>query len=380
MTEFGEYLVATEPGRRERAQNWRTAIGLQAVDGLTTSDYLRETARRNIEGEITADEARRLVDEYYETRAGHDTPEDEREADMVSARINQLIRSPTFRLEPEFYLALHGFIFDGVFSHAGQRRTVNITKREWVLNGDTVQYELESMIEETLAYDFDQEARFKYKGLNEDRFVEHFAKFVADIWQIHPFREGNTRTTALFAIKYLRSKGFAVENDLFARKSFYFRNALVRANYANLSLGVERTTLPLEEFFKVLLYDADIELRNRFLRIGQEYGTSAAEAIGGLHRSNDGVNEPNDGVNVGINSGDDGVKYSLTENEEKAVMAILQDNRITAARLAGMLDVKKRQAERIMASLKKKAGLHRVGSDKSGKWVFGKGETDKGAE
>ena len=388
MNDFDKYYEAEEPGRRERAYGWATAIGLQDVDGLKPSQYLIDTAKRNIEGEISADEARRLVDEYYETKKGHDAPEDEREADKVSVRINQLIHSPSFRLAPEFYIALHGQIFEGVFPHAGTIRTVNISKREWVLNGDTVNYEIESEIEKTLAYDFAQEAKFKYKGLSEDRFVEHFATFISNIWQVHPFREGNTRTTALFAIKYLRSKGFSVENALFAQKAFYFRNALVRANYANQSLGVDRTTLYLEEFFKVLLYGYDIELRNRFLKIGQEYGTTAAAAIADLHRHlhrhddvvndvvkrhddvvNDVVNKPNVGINVGINHGDDVLKF--TENEEIAVKAFIRDPRLSAARLADLIVVKQRQEQRIITSLKKKAGLKRRGADKNGEWYFG---------
>ena len=256
---------------------------------------------------------------------------------------------------------------------------------EWVLNGDSVQYTPSCMIKDTLEYDFDRERKFKYKGLSEDRFVEHFAAFISGIWQIHPFREGNTRTAALFAIKYLRSRGYSVTNDLFAEKSYYFRNALVRANYENDRLGVEKTQLPLEEFFKVLLYGDEIELHNRFLKIGQEYGSPAAKAIADLHRHddviNDVVNRPdfgknrrNDGVNDGINPSDDGIndgiKYTLTETEENAVKAILRDSHITATVLSGVLSVKKRQAERIIASLKKKAGLKRRGARKNGEWYF----------
>lgn len=388
VDDFNRYYEASEPDKRERAFDWATAIGLQDVDGLKPSNYLLEMAKRNIEGEISADEARRLVDEYYETKEGHDAPDDEREADKVSARINQLIRSPSFRLAPEFYISLHGFIFDGVFPHAGSLRKINITKREWVLNGDTVRYELESMIGTTLAYDFAQESKFKYVGLNENRFVEHFSTFISNIWQVHPFREGNTRTTALFAIKYLRSKGFLVENDLFAQKSFYFRNALVRANYENQRLGVERTTLYLEEFFKVLLYGYDIALHNRFMKIGQEHGSAAADAIQSMHRSDvrrdnvrngiktdhDGIKHDDDGIKARHDGINDGIKHDeqciLKAVEEKAVMAILKDSRITGESLANVLGIKKRQAERIISALKKKAGLRRVGSRKTGSWTF----------
>ena len=296
-----------------------------------------------------------------------------------------IINTPGFRLSPEYYLGLHKQIFNGVFPHAGKIRDVELTKREWVLNWDTVEYELSCMIEKSLEYDFDNEKKFKYKGLSEDAFIEHFASFISGIWQIHPFREGNTRTVALFAIKYLKSMRHEVTNDLFAEKSWYFRNALVRANYSNFKLNVDKTQLPLEEFFKVLIYGDEIELHNCFLRIGQEYGTTTAKAIGDLHRHDDDVNDVvnrpdvgknrrNDGINDGINPSDDGIndgiKYTLTETEEKAVKAILRDSHITATVLSGVLSVKKRQAERIIASLKKKAGLKRLGARKNGEWYF----------
>ena len=376
MTDFDEYLVAGEPDKRERAYGWATAIGLQDVDGLKPSQYLINTAKRHIEGEISQEEARRLVDEYYETKEGHDLPADVQEADKVSARMIAVINSPTFNFSVAYYLGLHRQIFDGVFKFAGEIRSVELTKREWVLNGDSVQYTPSCMIKDTLEYDFDRERKFKYKGLSEDRFVEHFAAFISGIWQIHPFREGNTRTAALFAIKYLRSRGYSVTNDLFAEKSYYFRNALVRANYENDRLDVEKTLLPLEEFFKVLLYGDEIELHNRFLKIGQEYGTAAAKTTAGLHRHDDVTNKPDVGINVGINHGDVvanvvvNVAVKLSKTEECAVKALLRTPHLTASSLAATLKVSPRQAQRIIASLKKKAGLKRRGADKNGEWYF----------
>lgn len=360
---FDKYYEAPEPGRSERAYAWATAIGLQDVDGLRPSQYLIDTAKRNIEGEISADEARRLVDEYYETKLGHDEPENAEEADKVSARMIPIINTPGFRLSPEYYLGLHKKIFDGVFPHAGQIRDVELTKREWVLNGDTVEYELSCMVEKSLAYDFDKEKKFKYKGLSENAFVEHFASFISGIWQIHPFREGNTRTAALFAIKYLKSMRHDVTNDLFAEKSWYFRNALVRANYSNIKLNVDKTQLPLEEFFKVLIYGDEIELHNRFLRIGQEYGTAAAKAVSDLHRHDDVIKDVINGV----------IKF--TRSEEIAVKSLVRDPRLSAARLSELLGVKHRQAQRIIASLKQKAGLKRRGARKNGEWYFESGDS-----
>jgi len=278
------YDEAVEPGRRERAYAWATAIGLQDVDGLKPSPHLYETAKRHIEGEITQEEARRIVDAYYETKDGHDLPPDTQEADKVAARMIAEINSPAFVFSSEYFLGLHGRIFEGIFPHAGKIREVELTKSEEVLNGDTVEYAPSFMIKTQLDAEFNREKHFVYKGLSEDGFIVHFASFLATIWQIHPFREGNTRTTALFAIKYLRSKGFDVTNDLFAKKSWYFRNSLVRANYENTRLDVVKTTIYLEEFLKVLLCGEEIELKNRFLRIGFEYGTKTADSIAGLHR------------------------------------------------------------------------------------------------
>jgi len=351
MTDFDKYYEATEPGYRERALGWATAIGLQDVDGLKPSKFLIETAKRNIEGEITAKKARELVDTYYEVKGEHDVPEDAEEADKVAARINQIIHTPAFRLSPEFLIGLHGKIFEGVYAHAGKIREVDLTKKEWVLNGDTVPYEVSFLIEKSLDYDFGREAKFKYKGLSEDAFIEHFAEFVSGIWQIHPFREGNTRTTAVFAIKYLRAKGYDVSNDLFKDKSFFFRNALVRANYENQQKNVEKTRLPLEEFFKVLIFGYDIELKNRFLRIGQEYGTKTAEAISGLHRRDVVINDADVVINV--------------------VIKLIKGNpRISAAGIAKEVGLSARQVQRLLAGLKKTAGLKRRGARKNGEWYF----------
>ena len=382
MTEdFDKYYEAVEPDRRERAYAWATAIGLQDVDGLKPSKYLVSTAKRHIEGEISQDEARRLVDEYYETKEGHDLPADVQEADKVSARIVAVINSPTFNFSVPYYLGLHRQIFDGVFKFAGEVRSVELTKREWVLNGDTVQYTPSCMIKDTLEYDFDRERKFKYTGLSEDAFIEHFTTFISGIWQIHPFREGNTRTVALFAIKYLRSLGYQASNDLFAAKSWYFRNALVRANYENVRLQIEKTQLPLEEFFKVLLFGYEIELKNRYLRVGCEYGSQYAEEIKDLHRRNDDTNVVTKSSNVVIKPSDvvinnvvkrADVIIKFTPIEEKAINILLRNPKISASQLGDQLGVVLRQAQRVMDSLKKKTGLKRRGARKNGEWYFEK--------
>ena len=264
--DFDEYLVASEPHKRERAEAWKVAIGLQAVDGLKVSDYLKHTARRHIEGEITIDEARELVKQYYVSKTQHDEDdEDKEEADRVSANITKVINERAFTFSAAGIISIHRSIFDGVFKHAGKLRDYDITKKEWVLRGDTVLYGRWQDLRMALDYDIDQERQFDYKGLSMTNVVEHLAKFISGIWQIHPFREGNTRTTAVFTIKYLQSIGFKVDNQLFEQHSWYFRNALVRANYKNVAKGISHDIHFLVLFFRNLLMREKNELKNRYL-------------------------------------------------------------------------------------------------------------------
>ena len=265
---FDEYIRQGEPAQRERADAWRVAIGLQAVDGLTTSVYLQETARRNIEGEITIDEARELVKQYYITKTQRDADDDDKEeADKVSGNISKLLQTDAFTYSVAGFAAIHRAIFEGVYKLAGQFREYDISKKEWVLEGDSVVYAHWQDIRMTLQYDLDQERQFVYAGLEKNKMVEHVTRFVAGLWEIHPFGEGNTRTTAIFAIKYLRSLGFTVNNDLFEQHSWYFRNALVRANYKNAVKGIDYSPIYLERFFRNLLLGEQWDLRNRYLHI-----------------------------------------------------------------------------------------------------------------
>ena len=265
---FDEYIRQGEPEKRERAEAWRVAIGLQAVDGLKTSEYLQETARRNIEGEITIDEARELVKQYYVKKTAHDKgDEDKEEADRVSSNISKLLQTDAFTYSVAGLAAIHRAIFEGVFKHAGRFRDYDISKKEWVLRGDSVLYGRWQDLRMAIEYDLEQERQFDYTPLNKVQMVEHLAKFIAGLWQIHPFGEGNTRTTAIIAIKYLRSQGFSVNNDLFERHSWYFRNALVRANYRNLKKGINYEPLFLVKFFRNLLLGENNTLKNRYMMI-----------------------------------------------------------------------------------------------------------------
>ena len=265
---FDEYIRQGEPQKKERAEAWRVAIGLQAVDGLKTSEYLQDTARRNIEGEITIDEARELVKEYYIKKTTHDDDDaDKEEADRVSSNISKLLQTDAFTYSVAGLAAIHRAIFEGVFKHAGRFRDYDISKKEWVLRGDSVLYGRWQDLRMAIEYDLSQEYQFDYTGLNKDQMVEHLAKFVSGLWQIHPFGEGNTRTTAIFTIKYLRSQGFSINNDMFERHSWYFRNALVRANYRNLEKGIGYEPIFLVRFFRNLLLGENHTLKNRYMMI-----------------------------------------------------------------------------------------------------------------
>ena len=285
---FDEYIRQGEPGKRERADAWRVAIGLQAVDGLKTSEYLQETARRNIEGEITIDEARELVKQYYIKKTAHDKDDEDREeADRVSSNISKLLQTDAFTYSVAGLAAIHRAIFEGVFKHAGRFRDYDISKKEWVLRNDTVLYGRWQDLRMTVEYDLEQERQFDYTALSKDQMIEHLAKFVAGLWQIHPFGEGNTRTTAIFTIKYLRSLGFSVNNDMFERHSWYFRNALVRANYRNVRKGINAEPLFLVRFFRNLLLGEMNELKNRYMVINppEEWKMPESEQEENKHRT-----------------------------------------------------------------------------------------------
>ncbi len=262
---FEEYIRQGEASQYEKAQVWKTAIGLQAVDGLTPSAYLVDLAKKNIEGQMSLQALHTLLENYYES---YPNQEDRTaEADIVSLRMSELLLEKAFSFTPNEYLSIHRQLFTDIYAHAGSIRDYNITKKEWILDGDTVTYGSVSELGATLLYDIEQEKTFSYTNLDMSETIRHLATFVARLWQIHVFGEGNSRTTAVFFIKYLRTLGFTVTNDMFANHAWYFRNSLVRANYQNLKLGVYRTTEYLECFLRNLLLDEDHVLSNRSMHI-----------------------------------------------------------------------------------------------------------------
>ena len=352
--DFDAYIRQGEPDQREKASIWRTAIGLQAVDGLQTSEYLRETAIKHIEGEIDIDEARQLIQAYYQSKTHRETTDDDmQEADQVSANITKILSSNTLDFSAKGYISLHRRIFAGVFKHAGKVRDYDISKNEWILNGDTVHYLNWEDLHRALEYDIEQERRFSYKGLNTDQLIQHITRFVSDIWQIHAFCEGNTRTTAVFAILYLRDLGYKVENDMFAQHSWYFRNALVRANYRNAVEGIDYAPEYLERFFRNLLLGERWDLRNRYLHI---------------HPTDDWRIQPNMEVKPKtVEKNIETVEKSVKTVEK--IIKILSNNPTTTVReLSEMLSLSRRGVEEQIKSLKQKGIIRRIGPDKGGHW------------
>lgn len=338
MENFDEYLRQGEPNKAEKAKVWKTAIGLQQVDGLKPSEYLIETAKQNIEGDITIDEVKKRIESYYQQ---HPTKKDEdrtEEADKVSARIAEMLSEQTFTFSPAEYLTIHRRLFTGIYKFAGKIRDYNITKKEWVLNRETVLYASADSLRATLEYEFERERKFSYKGLSEKDIIEQIAHFISNLWQIHIFGEGNTRTTAIFLIKYLRKLGFKnVNNDLFADYSWYFRNALVRANYEDLSIGIYRTEKFLIFFLSNLILKGNFFLKNREMHILAD-------------TENDTVKPQIDTVNETV--------FSLIE----------QDNKITAKEIGERIKMSLSTIRRKIKDLKDNGKIERIGSDKTGYW------------
>lgn len=263
---FEKYIKQTEPARRERGFAWYTAVGLQAVDGLETSDYLKNTAIKNIEGKISISEVGKRIEAYYEESKERDIDRT-KEADLVSVRIATILSERAFTFSVPQYIGIHRRLFKGIYSYAGKVRDYNISKKEWVLDGESVHYGNAAELREMLEYDIRIEKEYEYPLNSVSAIIPHLAKFVAGLWQIHAFGEGNTRTTAVFFILYLRSMGFDVTNDIFAENAWYFRNSLVRANYNNLSKGIRQTTEFLELFLRNLLLGESNELKNQEMKL-----------------------------------------------------------------------------------------------------------------
>ena len=367
---FDEYLRQGEPSQKERAENWKTAIGLQAVDGLQPSAYLIDVAKRNIEGEISLDETRKLIDSYYQSKTVR-TPkdEDEEEADKVSANIAKILASKTFAFNTNGYVSLHRRIFEGVFKHAGEIRQYDISKKEWVLEGDSVNYLNWEDLRRALDWDIEQEKNFQYKGLSDDEKIEHIAKFVSGIWQIHAFREGNTRTTAIFTIQYLRSLGYKVNNEMFAKHSWYFRNALVRANYRNINKDIEYSPIYLVRFFRNLLLGESWVLKNRYLHIDptDEWKVQPRLATPQVPHT------PHQKVDRKGGQKTEKVGRKGGQKTKESILSLIaSDPFVTTNEMSKRLKINRSAISKHIKKLKEDHIIERIGPDKGGKWLIKK--------
>lgn len=358
MSTIDEYIIQGNPSQRDLAEAWQTAIGLQAVDGLHVSRYLQETASQHIEGTISQDEVERRIAAYYQTEESRKEEAGTEEADAVSSRIVKILGAKTFTFSPSHYASIHRQLFSGILPHAGTYRDYDISKKEWVLNNASVLYGSADYISETLNYDFGEERKYSYKKKKPAEIIAHVAAFIAGIWQIHPFREGNTRTTAVFAIQYLRSLGYQLDNSAFEQHSWYFRNALVRANYDNLPAGITRTTEYLELFFRNILLGEQNELKNRYLHVdwkATEGSQSATQSI-----TEEDSKSQFDTFNLGL--------------EERMILsAIASDPYLKQQQMVELIHKSIATVKRITISLQERGLLRRENGKRNGKWLLGKG-------
>ena len=346
--ELSEYIKQGEPEKQEKAKTWETAIGLQDVDGLKPSEYLLDTAKEHIEGNINIAEAKKRINSYYEQSNERNKEDNTEEADKVSVRITEILSEKAFNFSPTEMLNIHKRLFTGIYKEAGKYREYNFTKKEWILNDDTVTYSSYETIKETIEYDFNQEKNFSYKDLSLEDSISHLSRFISNIWQVHPFCEGNTRTTAVFLIKYLRTFGFNVNDEIFADNSWYFRNALVRANYKNYEKNVFEDITFLEKFFYNLLTNTKYELKNRYMHIDYK--------------------ETIEGISSDVSS------LSL---EEQAILNIIKNNpSIKQEDIALQINKSVRTIKNYMSEMQKKGIIERKNGKRDGKWIILKSSND----
>ena len=340
--ELSEYIKQGEPEKQEKAKTWETAIGLQDVDGLKPSEYLLDTAKEHIEGNINIDEAKKRINSYYEQSNERNNEDNTEEADKVSVRITEILSEKAFIFSPTEMLNIHKRLFTGIYEEAGKYREYNFTKKEWILNDDTVTYSSYETIKETIEYDFNQEKNFSYKDLSLDDSISHLSRFISNIWQVHPFCEGNTRTVAVFLIKYLETFGFNVNDEIFADNSWYFRNALVRANYKNYEKNVFEDITFLEKFFYNLLTNTKYELKNRYMHIDYK--------------------ETIEGISSNVSS------LSL---EEQAILNIIKNNpSIKQEDIALQINKSVRTIKNYMSEMQKKGIIERKNGKRDGEWII----------
>lgn len=264
MENKDNYIIENEiTDSKKKQEYWNTGIGLNKVDNLEPSKYLIDLSKKNINGELKYYEIEEALKTYYKIQDTNSIEiQREKECDLVSLRIAQLLEDNSFGFSPITLKNIHRYLFKDIYDFAGNYRDYNISKKESILNGETVKYVNYQDIENYFEYDFKEEKYFDYSKLNNDELIKHISKFTSSIWQVHPFGEGNTRTTAVFIEKYLNNIGFTINNDMFKDKSLYFRNALVRSNYGNIPKGIYPTFEFLIMFFENLLQNKNHQLDN----------------------------------------------------------------------------------------------------------------------
>ena len=341
--EFISYIREGESDLAGRAETWEMAIGLQDVDGLKPSKYLIETAKEHIEGNINLKEVETRINDYYKVLNGRNVEEinNTEEADKVSVRITKILSENSFNFSPTELLNIHKRLFDGIYKESGKIRDYNFTKKEWILNGDTVIYAPFDTIRLALQYDFELEKNFSYKNLTLEESINHLCHFTSNIWQIHPFCEGNTRTTAVFIIKYLNTFGFNLNNEVFAKNSWYFRNSLVRANYKKFEKNIFEDISFLQKFFYNLLTNTNYKLKNRFTHIDYV-----------KHLSDENINYKN---------------YNL---EEQAIINIIKNNKdVKQEEIARSINKSLRTVKTIMREMQNKGLIARKNGRRNGEWI-----------
>lgn len=261
-----EYEEEYKSSNYTKQLQWDMAIGLQEVDNLKPSKYLEKLLEEEVAGNLTIEEVKKKLREYYiEKENKNEVNHNELECDFVSARIVELLSIDDFDLSVDYLKYVHKFLFQDVYEFAGEFRKIDFSKHEKILNNDSVAYGDCNTLTESLEYDISKEKDKNYEEMNIVEVINNITKFSSNIWQVHPFREGNTRTTALFIEKYLISLGYSVDNTLFKDKSVYFRNALVRSNYFNNYLNIKEDNSYLIKFYENLLLGKNNNLHSKDL-------------------------------------------------------------------------------------------------------------------
>lgn len=251
---INEYKEEYKSSNYIKQLQWDMAIGLQEVDNLKPSKYFEKLVNDNVDGNLTIDQVKNELQEYYiEKKQKNEINHNELECDFVSTRIVELLQEDNFELSVDYLKYIHRYLFQDVYEFAGEFRKIDFSKHEKILNNYSVAYGDCTTLKESLEYDVSLEKDKNYKEMNIVEVIDSIAKFSSSIWQVHPFREGNTRTTALFIEKYLISLEYNVDNTLFKDKSVYFRNALVRRNYFDNYLNIKEDNSYLIKFYENLL-------------------------------------------------------------------------------------------------------------------------------